>query len=109
VAPAPVHDIGLGHPGYFICDECQSNPLNQHIAGRISMVRGKNSNTAGCQFFFVLGDIPSYNRKCTVFGEAYDRGSLLLMQSVRVGTEIYSIVILPESELEELLQQNPAL
>jgi peptidyl-prolyl cis-trans isomerase B (cyclophilin B) len=108
VTPVPTHNIGLGNPGYFIRDEWQSNPLNQHKSGCISMVRGTSPNTAGCQFFFVLSDIPGYDRRCTVFGKAYDRGSLLLMQNVNVGTKVYGIAILPEQKLEELLRQNPA-
>jgi len=52
-------------PGTFLADE-DSGLL--HTRGAVAMARGKNSDTAGSQFFVLLEEVPEYNGKYTVFG-----------------------------------------
>ncbi len=57
---------GTGDPGYKIKAEFNDKP---HVRGVISMARGGDPNSAGCQFFICLGDASFLNNKYTTFGK----------------------------------------
>jgi peptidyl-prolyl cis-trans isomerase B (cyclophilin B) len=57
---------GMGGPGYTIDAEF-SNVA--HRRGILSMARSNDINSAGSQFFVVIGNVPSLDGKYTVFGE----------------------------------------
>lgn len=57
---------GLGGPGYTIPPEFSNLTHKKYI---ISMARGADVNSAGSQFFIVLGDAPWLDGQYTIFGE----------------------------------------
>jgi len=57
---------GMGGPGYTVDAEFSDIP---HKRGILSMARSNDPNSAGSQFFIVVGDVPSLDGKYTVFGE----------------------------------------
>ncbi len=63
---------GTGDAGYFIPAEFSDLP---HKDGTLSMARGRNPNSASCQFFICLGRAKFLDNQYTVFGqliEGYD-------------------------------------
>jgi len=56
----------MGGPGYTVDAEFSDIP---HKRGILSMARSNDPNSAGSQFFIVVGDVPSLDGKYTVFGE----------------------------------------
>ena len=57
---------GTGDPGYKINAEFNER---SHQRGVISMARGGDPNSAGCQFFICLGDASFLDRQYTAFGK----------------------------------------
>lgn len=57
---------GTGGPGYNIKAEFSSR---SHLRGIVSMARSQDPNSAGSQFFIVMGDSTFLDRQYTVFGE----------------------------------------
>lgn len=57
---------GHGGPGYTIKAEFSNVP---HKRGIVSTARSEDPNSAGSQFFIVVQDSPSLDKKYTVFGE----------------------------------------
>lgn len=64
-------------PGTFLPDE--ESPL-PHRKGAVSMVRGKNPDSAGSQFFVLLDEVPEYDGEYTVFGQV-ERGLDILVEA----------------------------
>ncbi|UCF78067.1 MAG: peptidylprolyl isomerase [Candidatus Eiseniibacteriota bacterium] len=60
---------GTGDPGYRIKAEFSDT---KHLKGTLSMARGQDPNSAGCQFFICLDAHPSLDGKYTVFGQVLD-------------------------------------
>jgi peptidyl-prolyl cis-trans isomerase B (cyclophilin B) len=63
---------GTGNAGYFLPAEFSKLP---HLEGTLSMARAQDPNSASCQFFICLADVPHLNGQYTVFGqlmEGYD-------------------------------------
>ena len=56
---------GTGDPGYKIKQEFNSRP---HVRGVISMARGQDPDSAGCQFFICLARASGLNGQYTAFG-----------------------------------------
>lgn len=56
---------GTGNPGYTLKQEFNNI---SHKKGIISMARGRDPDSAGSQFFIMLGDAPELDQKYTVFG-----------------------------------------
>ncbi|MFA6729598.1 MAG: peptidylprolyl isomerase [Eubacteriales bacterium] len=67
---------GRGDPGYSIIGEFASNGFVNnlsHAKGVVSMARSSNGfDTAGCQFFIMLGDAPSLDGDYAAFGRVID-------------------------------------
>ena len=57
---------GQGGPGYSIEAELSDIKHEKYI---VSMARGADLNSAGSQFFIVLGNAPWLDGKYTIFGE----------------------------------------
>jgi len=57
---------GKGGPGYSI--DAELTDL-KHVKYIVSMARGSDINSAGSQFYIVLGDAPWLDGKYTIFGE----------------------------------------
>ena len=57
---------GMGGPGYRLKAEFNSKP---HKRGILSMARSSHPDSAGSQFFICVSDVPSLDKKYTVFGE----------------------------------------
>ncbi len=62
---------GMGGPGYSIKGEFSSNGFKNdifHKAGVLSMARSANPDSAGSQFFIMVGDAPYLNGQYAAFG-----------------------------------------
>lgn len=64
---------GSGNPGYSIDGEFSSNGWTgnediKHLRGVISMARGNDFNSAGCQFFIMHQNYPSLDGQYAAFG-----------------------------------------
>lgn len=57
---------GMGDPGYKIKAEFNDR---KHVRGVLSMARGGDPDSAGCQFFICLGPAPFLDNKYTAFGK----------------------------------------
>ncbi len=60
---------GSGSAGYTLPAEFSDLP---HIRGTLSMARGPDINSAGCQFFICFQPAPTLDGKYTVFGMVLD-------------------------------------
>lgn len=58
--------FGTGDPGYKIQAEFNDR---KHVRGVLSMARSRDPNSAGSQFFIMLGDAPSLDNQYTGFGK----------------------------------------
>jgi cyclophilin family peptidyl-prolyl cis-trans isomerase len=52
IGPTP----GMGGPGYTIEDEPPADPATAYVPGTMAMARTQEANSAGSQWFFVIGD-----------------------------------------------------
>jgi peptidyl-prolyl cis-trans isomerase B (cyclophilin B) len=57
---------GMGGPGYTVKAEFNDR---QHVRGVLSMARSQHPDSAGSQFFIVVGTVPHLDGKYTVFGQ----------------------------------------
>jgi peptidyl-prolyl cis-trans isomerase B (cyclophilin B) len=64
--PAKEDQFGTGGPGYQINAEFNSR---KHERGVLSMARSQNPNSAGSQFFLMLGPAPFLDNQYTAFGK----------------------------------------
>ena len=60
---------GTGDPGYSMEPEFSNE---KHTKYKVSMARGAAIDSAGSQFFIVLGDAPWLDEQYTIFGEVVD-------------------------------------
>ena len=70
---------GTGGPGYTIKGEFSSNGVENkeihkllHTEGVVSMARGTDPDSAGSQFFIMLGDSPELDGNYAAFGKVID-------------------------------------
>lgn len=64
--PSKRHLYGMGGPGYILPAEFNRIP---HERGIVSAARAADPNSAGSQFFIMVGKAPSLDGQYTVFGE----------------------------------------
>ena len=64
--PAKEDQYGTGGPGYQINAEFN---YRKHVRGVLSMARSQNPNSAGSQFFIMLGPAPFLDKQYTGFGK----------------------------------------
>ena len=71
---------GMGGPGYQIPGEFSSNGYNQndinHVSGVISMARSRAKDSAGSQFFIMVGKATHLDGDYAAFGKTVDDQSL---------------------------------
>ncbi len=60
---------GTGNPGYTVPAEFSDR---KHTRGVLSMARSSDPNSAGSQFFLMLGDAPHLDGQYTAFGKVID-------------------------------------
>lgn len=60
---------GTGHAGYVIPAEFSNL---QHLPGTLAMARGNDPNSASCQFYITVSQIPSLDGKYTIFGQVVE-------------------------------------
>ncbi len=66
---------GTGGPGYSIKGEFSSNGFKnnlKHTEGVISMARSQSKNSAGSQFFIMVGDSPHLDGEYAAFGKVIE-------------------------------------
>ncbi|MFY9301478.1 MAG: peptidylprolyl isomerase [Candidatus Nitrosotenuis sp.] len=66
---SPPGTWGTGGPGYSIDAEISNLKHTKYV---VSMARGQDINSAGSQFFVVLGDAPWLDGQYTIFGEVIE-------------------------------------
>ncbi|HEX7861538.1 MAG TPA: peptidylprolyl isomerase [Verrucomicrobiae bacterium] len=64
--PAKEKDYGKGDPGYTVKAEFNDR---KHVRGVLSMARSRDPNSAGSQFFIMLGPTPHLDGQYTAFGK----------------------------------------
>ncbi|MGE5507327.1 MAG: peptidylprolyl isomerase [Chitinophagales bacterium] len=66
---------GTGGPGYGIKGEFKANGFPnelKHTKGTLSMARARNVNSAGSQFFIMVGDAPHLDGQYAAFGRVIE-------------------------------------
>lgn len=69
------HGTGVGGPGYSIKGEFSSNGFKndlKHTEGVLSMARTMNPNSAGSQFFIMVGNTPHLDGQYAAFGKVIE-------------------------------------
>jgi peptidyl-prolyl cis-trans isomerase B (cyclophilin B) len=109
--PALADSYGTGDPGYKIKAEFNDH---KHVRGVLSMARSSDPDSAGSQFFIMLGDAPFLDHKYTAFGQLI-KGDDVLSKIAKTPTtmgpggepskptervEIKSIEIMPRSSVK---------
>jgi cyclophilin family peptidyl-prolyl cis-trans isomerase len=75
-------DRGTGNAGYYLDAEFSDIP---HERGILSMARGRDVNSASCQFFIVFDKAPYLDNKYTVFGRMMSGEDVLAkLEAVKV-------------------------
>jgi peptidyl-prolyl cis-trans isomerase B (cyclophilin B) len=78
--------LGTGGPGYTIKAEFNKRPFTRGILG---MARTQDPDSAGSQFYIMLGDAPHLNGQYTAFGRV--TGGLDVVDSIKRGDRIKTI------------------
>ena len=81
---------GTGGPGYYLDAEFNDHP---HVKGTVAMARANNPNSAGSQFYIVLGDARFLDKQYTVFGQTVEGQDVV--DSIRVGDVMEKVSIEP--------------
>ena len=81
---------GSGHAGYLIPAEFSNL---KHMPGTLSMARGNDPNSASCQFFICLGQLPDLDNKYTIFGQ--------VVEGMNVANEIAKVEVKGNPKLRE--------
>ncbi|HEY8899643.1 MAG TPA: peptidylprolyl isomerase [Chthoniobacterales bacterium] len=72
--PANEASYGTGGPGYTIKAEFNAH---KHVRGVLSMARTSDPDSAGSQFFLMLGDAPHLDGQYTAFGQLIEGDDVL--------------------------------
>jgi peptidyl-prolyl cis-trans isomerase B (cyclophilin B) len=86
--------LGTGGPGFNLPAEFNDE---KHVNGTVAMARSQDPNSAGSQFYIVVGPASFLDGQYTVFGkvtEGYDE----VASKLRIGDEIESITVKNGSE-----------
>jgi len=83
-------DMGTGGPGYTIKAEFNSRKFERGVLG---MARGNDPNSAGSQFYIMLGPAPHLNGQYTAFGRVV-RG-MEVVDTIKVGDRVKSTKVIP--------------
>ncbi len=83
--------IGTGGPGYTIKGEFLSNGIDnslKHVKGILSMARSNHPDSAGSQFFIMVGDAPHLDGNYAAFGKVIE-GEEVIDEIASVKTGAY--------------------
>ncbi len=81
---------GSGGPGYTIPDE--KNKTLKHVVGAVAMAKTAAPNSAGSQFYIVIGKpAPALDGKYTVFGQVIDGQSAA--SRMRRGDQMFKVTV----------------
>ncbi len=81
--------MGAGGPGYTIKAEFNKRPFDRGVLG---MARGDDPNSAGSQFYIMLGPAHFLNGQYTAFGRVVS--GMDVVDTIRVGDRVKSVKIL---------------
>ncbi|MBI5877166.1 MAG: peptidylprolyl isomerase [Chloroflexi bacterium] len=79
---------GSGGPGYKL--PAEFGPI-KHTLGILSMARTSDPNSAGSQFFIMLGDAPSLDGQYSVFGKTVE--GINVVTRIAVGDKMNKVTI----------------
>lgn len=82
---------GRGGPGYSIACELENNP-HKHLKGTLSMAHA-GIDTGGSQFFICFAPQPHLDGEHTIFGQIEDKESLKVLDSLKEGDIILTIIV----------------
>jgi cyclophilin family peptidyl-prolyl cis-trans isomerase len=83
-------DMGTGGPGYTINAEFNSRKFERGILG---MARKNDPNSAGSQFYIMLGPAPHLNGQYTAFGRVIS--GMEVVDTIKVGDRVKAIRVTP--------------
>ena len=81
-------DMGTGGPGYTVKAEFNKRPFDRGVLG---MARGTDPDSAGSQFYIMLGPAHFLNGQYTAFGRVV--GGMDVVDRVKVGDRVKTITI----------------
>ncbi len=81
-------DMGTGGPGYTVKAEFNKRPFDRGVLG---MARGANPDSAGSQFYIMLGPAHFLNGQYTAFGRVV--GGMDVVDRIKVGDRVKTITI----------------
>ena len=79
---------GTGGPGYQIKAEFNKQ---KHLRGSVAMARSQHPDSAGSQFYIMLGSASHLNGQYTAFGRV--TSGLDVVDSIRVGDRVKSVKV----------------
>lgn len=104
--------IGTGGPGYTIAAELNED-LTHSSEGMLTMVRGSAMASSGSQFMILLGKVPVFDGKQTVFGKIIKGQEILSLIGKMAGPngtpkrEIsFSIKVLSKNDIDYKVIKN---
>ena len=81
-------DMGTGGPGYTLKAEFNKRPFDRGVLG---MARGEDPDSAGSQFYIMLGPAHFLNGQYTAFGRVM--GGMDVVDGIKVGDRVKTIKI----------------
>ena len=81
-------DMGTGGPGYTVKAEFNKRPFDRGVLG---MARGEDPDSAGSQFYIMLGPAHFLNGQYTAFGRVM--GGMDVVDGIKVGDRVKTIKI----------------
>ena len=81
-------DMGTGGPGYTVNAEFNSRKFERGVLG---MARGNDPNSAGSQFYIMLGPASHLNGQYTAFGRVVS--GMEVVDGIKVGDRVKSIKV----------------
>jgi peptidyl-prolyl cis-trans isomerase B (cyclophilin B) len=95
---------GSGGPGYTIPDE--KNKKLKHVVGAVAMAKTPAPNSAGSQFYIVIGKpAPALDGKYTVFGQVIDGQSAA--ERIRRNDQMLKITVAEPAPLTSTSENKP--
>jgi len=82
-------DMGTGGPGYTINAEFNNRKFER---GTLGMARKSDPNSAGSQFYIMLGPAPHLNGQYTAFGRVVS--GMDVVDAIKVGDRVKSIKVI---------------
>ena len=82
-------DMGTGGPGYTINAEFNNRKFER---GTLGMARKSDPNSAGSQFYIMLGPAPHLNGQYTAFGRVVS--GMDVVDTIKVGDRVKSIKVI---------------